>query len=129
MSLKGFDLEIFCKSAMETLFWCLNDTGITVALYRILFSLSFFLTKSCTENPQESFQKVVALNTATRLSTCSLLKIQNFDCLCSFQEEARRVALKQRAEQNVHTETLGWEEEEEGAFQTSREHCFHTFSL
>lgn len=32
------------------------------------------------------------------------------------QEEARRVALKQRAEQNVHTETLGWEEEEEDDF-------------
>uniref|UniRef100_A0AAQ5XYK4 BSD domain-containing protein n=1 Tax=Amphiprion ocellaris TaxID=80972 RepID=A0AAQ5XYK4_AMPOC len=30
------------------------------------------------------------------------------------QEEARRVALKQRAEQSPHTETLGWEEEEEG---------------
>uniref|UniRef100_A0A3B4Y2M2 BSD domain containing 1 n=1 Tax=Seriola lalandi dorsalis TaxID=1841481 RepID=A0A3B4Y2M2_SERLL len=30
------------------------------------------------------------------------------------QEEARRVALKQRAEQTTHTETLGWEEEEEG---------------
>lgn len=29
------------------------------------------------------------------------------------QEEARRVALKQRAEQSTHTETLGWEEEEE----------------
>ncbi|XP_077587746.1 BSD domain-containing protein 1 isoform X2 [Stigmatopora nigra] len=29
------------------------------------------------------------------------------------QEEARRVALKQRAEQTSHTETLGWEEEEE----------------
>lgn len=29
------------------------------------------------------------------------------------QEEARRVALKQRAEQTAHTETLGWEEEEE----------------
>uniref|UniRef100_A0A3Q3VQ29 BSD domain-containing protein n=1 Tax=Mola mola TaxID=94237 RepID=A0A3Q3VQ29_MOLML len=29
------------------------------------------------------------------------------------QEEARRVALKQRAEQSAHTETLGWEEEEE----------------
>ncbi|XP_034015217.1 BSD domain-containing protein 1 isoform X2 [Thalassophryne amazonica] len=32
------------------------------------------------------------------------------------QEEARRVALKQRAEQNAHTETLGWEEEEEDDF-------------
>uniref|UniRef100_A0A668AKB0 BSD domain containing 1 n=1 Tax=Myripristis murdjan TaxID=586833 RepID=A0A668AKB0_9TELE len=30
------------------------------------------------------------------------------------QEEARRVALKQRAEQSTHTETLGWEEEDEG---------------
>uniref|UniRef100_A0A3Q3QKR6 BSD domain-containing protein n=1 Tax=Monopterus albus TaxID=43700 RepID=A0A3Q3QKR6_MONAL len=30
------------------------------------------------------------------------------------QEEARRVALKQRAEQSTHTEILGWEEEEEG---------------
>uniref|UniRef100_A0A671WGV4 BSD domain containing 1 n=1 Tax=Sparus aurata TaxID=8175 RepID=A0A671WGV4_SPAAU len=29
------------------------------------------------------------------------------------QEEARRVALKQRAELTTHTETLGWEEEEE----------------
>ncbi|XP_057716295.1 BSD domain-containing protein 1 isoform X2 [Corythoichthys intestinalis] len=32
------------------------------------------------------------------------------------QEEARRVALKQRAEQTSHTETLGWEEEEEDDF-------------
>ncbi|KAM4541098.1 BSD domain-containing protein 1 [Fundulus diaphanus] len=32
------------------------------------------------------------------------------------QEEARRVALKQRAEQSAHTETLGWEEEEEDDF-------------
>ncbi|KAJ0062615.1 hypothetical protein NL108_004243, partial [Boleophthalmus pectinirostris] len=32
------------------------------------------------------------------------------------QEEARRVALKQRAEQSTHTETLGWEEEEEDDF-------------
>uniref|UniRef100_A0A1A7XPY1 BSD domain containing 1 n=1 Tax=Iconisemion striatum TaxID=60296 RepID=A0A1A7XPY1_9TELE len=32
------------------------------------------------------------------------------------QEEARRVALKQRAEQSAHTETLGWEEEEEDSF-------------
>ncbi|KAE8289694.1 BSD domain-containing protein 1 [Larimichthys crocea] len=32
------------------------------------------------------------------------------------QEEARRVALKQRAEQATHTETLGWEEEEEDDF-------------
>uniref|UniRef100_A0A3P8TNK2 BSD domain containing 1 n=1 Tax=Amphiprion percula TaxID=161767 RepID=A0A3P8TNK2_AMPPE len=32
------------------------------------------------------------------------------------QEEARRVALKQRAEQSPHTETLGWEEEEEDEF-------------
>uniref|UniRef100_A0A4W6DJ97 BSD domain containing 1 n=1 Tax=Lates calcarifer TaxID=8187 RepID=A0A4W6DJ97_LATCA len=32
------------------------------------------------------------------------------------QEEARRVALKQRAEQTAHTETLGWEEEEEDDF-------------
>lgn len=32
------------------------------------------------------------------------------------QEEARRVALKQRAEQIAHTETLGWEEEEEDDF-------------
>uniref|UniRef100_A0A8C2WK11 BSD domain containing 1 n=1 Tax=Cyclopterus lumpus TaxID=8103 RepID=A0A8C2WK11_CYCLU len=29
------------------------------------------------------------------------------------QDEARRLALKQRAEQTAHTETLGWEEEEE----------------
>ncbi|KAG7226298.1 hypothetical protein INR49_003049 [Caranx melampygus] len=32
------------------------------------------------------------------------------------QEEARRIALKQRAEQTTHTETLGWEEEEEDDF-------------
>nr|XP_020464428.1 BSD domain-containing protein 1 isoform X2 [Monopterus albus] len=32
------------------------------------------------------------------------------------QEEARRVALKQRAEQSTHTEILGWEEEEEDDF-------------
>ncbi|KAF7658469.1 hypothetical protein LDENG_00012550 [Lucifuga dentata] len=32
------------------------------------------------------------------------------------QEEARRLALKQRAEQSSHTETLGWEEEEEDDF-------------
>ncbi|XP_027856503.1 BSD domain-containing protein 1 [Xiphophorus couchianus] len=32
------------------------------------------------------------------------------------QEEARRVALKQRAEQSAHIETLGWEEEEEDDF-------------
>ncbi|XP_029349644.1 BSD domain-containing protein 1 [Echeneis naucrates] len=32
------------------------------------------------------------------------------------QEEARRVALKQRAEQTTHAETLGWEEEEEDDF-------------
>ncbi|XP_068437221.1 BSD domain-containing protein 1 [Clinocottus analis] len=32
------------------------------------------------------------------------------------QEEARRLALKQRAEQTAHTETLGWEEEEEDDF-------------
>ncbi|XP_039993899.1 BSD domain-containing protein 1 [Xiphias gladius] len=32
------------------------------------------------------------------------------------QEEARRVALKQRAEQATHTETLGWEEEDEDDF-------------
>ncbi|XP_029900656.1 BSD domain-containing protein 1 [Myripristis murdjan] len=32
------------------------------------------------------------------------------------QEEARRVALKQRAEQSTHTETLGWEEEDEDDF-------------
>ncbi|XP_037342745.2 BSD domain-containing protein 1 [Pungitius pungitius] len=42
------------------------------------------------------------------------------------QEEARRLALKQRAEQTTHTETLGWEEEEEeeddflGATSSSR---------
>uniref|UniRef100_A0A3B3ZZG2 BSD domain-containing protein n=1 Tax=Periophthalmus magnuspinnatus TaxID=409849 RepID=A0A3B3ZZG2_9GOBI len=35
-------------------------------------------------------------------------------CNCFLKEEARRVALKQRAEQSTHTETLGWEEEEEG---------------
>lgn len=27
------------------------------------------------------------------------------------------MALKQRAEQSAHTETLGWEEEEEGMFR------------
>ncbi|KAK0134454.1 BSD domain-containing protein 1 [Merluccius polli] len=32
------------------------------------------------------------------------------------QEEARRLALKQRAEQSTHSETLGWEEEEEDDF-------------
>ncbi|XP_061700552.1 BSD domain-containing protein 1 [Syngnathoides biaculeatus] len=32
------------------------------------------------------------------------------------QEEARRVALKQRAEQTAHVETLDWEEEEEDDF-------------
>ncbi|XP_074548119.1 BSD domain-containing protein 1 [Halichoeres trimaculatus] len=32
------------------------------------------------------------------------------------QEESRRLALKQRAEQTSHTETLGWEEEEEDDF-------------
>lgn len=32
------------------------------------------------------------------------------------QEEARRVALKQRAEQSTHSETLDWEEEEEDDF-------------
>uniref|UniRef100_A0A3P9N542 BSD domain containing 1 n=1 Tax=Poecilia reticulata TaxID=8081 RepID=A0A3P9N542_POERE len=32
------------------------------------------------------------------------------------QEEARRVVLKQRAEQSAHIETLGWEEEEEDDF-------------
>ncbi|XP_028293311.1 BSD domain-containing protein 1 [Gouania willdenowi] len=32
------------------------------------------------------------------------------------QEEARRVALKQRAEQSSHTESLGWEEDEEDDF-------------
>ncbi|XP_058470792.1 BSD domain-containing protein 1 isoform X2 [Solea solea] len=32
------------------------------------------------------------------------------------QEEARRLALKQRAEQPTYTETLGWEEEEEDDF-------------
>uniref|UniRef100_A0A669ESW8 BSD domain containing 1 n=1 Tax=Oreochromis niloticus TaxID=8128 RepID=A0A669ESW8_ORENI len=32
------------------------------------------------------------------------------------QEEARRLVLKQRAEQSAHTETLGWEEEEEDDF-------------
>ncbi|XP_056327332.1 BSD domain-containing protein 1 [Danio aesculapii] len=41
------------------------------------------------------------------------------------QEEARRVALKQRAEQTDHSESLGWEEEEEegeflGATSSSR---------
>ncbi|XP_055718971.1 BSD domain-containing protein 1-like [Salvelinus fontinalis] len=32
------------------------------------------------------------------------------------QEEARRLALKQRAEQTTHTEALGWEEEDEDDF-------------
>uniref|UniRef100_A0A8C9V900 BSD domain containing 1 n=1 Tax=Scleropages formosus TaxID=113540 RepID=A0A8C9V900_SCLFO len=32
------------------------------------------------------------------------------------QEEARRVALKQRAERTAHSEALGWEEEEEDEF-------------
>ncbi|XP_056151720.1 BSD domain-containing protein 1 [Lampris incognitus] len=32
------------------------------------------------------------------------------------QEEARRVALKQRAEQTAHVESLGWEEEDEDDF-------------
>ncbi|XP_034530968.1 BSD domain-containing protein 1 [Notolabrus celidotus] len=32
------------------------------------------------------------------------------------QEESRRLALKQRAEQTTHQETLGWEEEEEDDF-------------
>lgn len=118
MSLKGFDLEIFCKSAMETLLWCFNDTGITVALCRILFSIFRFdkklywkptgkLSKSCCPEHSDTTVNMFAVeNTELSLS-------------CSFQEEARRVALKQRAEQNVHTETLGWEEEEEGTCQTS----------
>ncbi|KAM4723478.1 BSD domain-containing protein 1 [Anableps anableps] len=44
------------------------------------------------------------------------------------QEEARRVALKQRAEQSAHTETLGWEEEEEDDFigATSPSHLILT---
>lgn len=45
------------------------------------------------------------------------------------QEEARRVALKQRAEQSTHTETLGWEEEEEDDFlcaTTSSPHPAYT---
>ncbi len=33
-------------------------------------------------------------------------------CVC-VQEEARRVALKQRAEKTDHSESLGWEEEDE----------------
>lgn len=33
-------------------------------------------------------------------------------CVC-LQEEARRVALKQRAERTAHSESLGWEEEDE----------------
>ncbi|XP_051946421.1 BSD domain-containing protein 1 [Xyrauchen texanus] len=48
------------------------------------------------------------------------------------QEEARRVALKQRAEQTAHSESLGWEEEdEEGEFlgvrSTSHLDCTPTF--
>lgn len=35
------------------------------------------------------------------------------------------MALKQRAEQNVHTEPLGWEEEEEGECRNSAEHLEH----
>ncbi|KAL3048950.1 hypothetical protein OYC64_008433 [Pagothenia borchgrevinki] len=44
------------------------------------------------------------------------------------QEEARRVALKQRAEQSTHTESLGWEEEEEDDFlgATSSSHLDFT---
>ncbi|KAM4541640.1 BSD domain-containing protein 1 [Odontesthes bonariensis] len=47
------------------------------------------------------------------------------------QEEARRVALKQRAEQSAHTETLGWEEEEEDDFlgSTSSSQLNFTSSL
>ncbi|KAM9340735.1 BSD domain-containing protein 1 [Symphorus nematophorus] len=47
------------------------------------------------------------------------------------QEEARRVALKQRAEQTTHTETLGWEEEEEDDFlgATSSSHLNFTTPL
>uniref|UniRef100_A0A4W5PR10 BSD domain containing 1 n=1 Tax=Hucho hucho TaxID=62062 RepID=A0A4W5PR10_9TELE len=35
-----------------------------------------------------------------------------------YQEEVRRVALKQRAEQTTHTEALGWEEEDEGVLDS-----------
>uniref|UniRef100_A0AAZ3QK26 BSD domain-containing protein n=1 Tax=Oncorhynchus tshawytscha TaxID=74940 RepID=A0AAZ3QK26_ONCTS len=38
-----------------------------------------------------------------------------------YQEEARRVALKQRAEQTTHTEALGWEEEDEDLSHVT--HC------
>lgn len=39
-------------------------------------------------------------------------------CVC-LQEEARRVALKQRAEQTDHSESLGWEEEDEEGLELS----------
>ncbi|KAM9777995.1 BSD domain-containing protein 1 [Neosynchiropus ocellatus] len=45
------------------------------------------------------------------------------------QDEARRVALKQRAEQTSHSETLGWEEEEEeGDFLGSVSSSQHSLS-
>ena len=42
------------------------------------------------------------------------------------QEEARRLALKQRAEQTTHSETLGWEEEEEGKATKMSDHPHNT---
>ncbi|TRY60587.1 hypothetical protein DNTS_026993 [Danionella cerebrum] len=45
------------------------------------------------------------------------------------QEEARRVALKQRAEQSAHSESLGWEEEdEEGDFLGATSSSFLDFT-
>ncbi|KAG8013553.1 BSD domain-containing protein 1 [Nibea albiflora] len=45
-----------------------------------------------------------------------LVNSPSIRALYTKMEEARRVALKQRAEQPTHTETLGWEEEEEDDF-------------
>lgn len=44
------------------------------------------------------------------------------------QDEARRVALKQRAEQSMHTEILGWEEEEEDDFLGTPSSSLLTFT-
>lgn len=44
------------------------------------------------------------------------------------QEEARRLALKQRAEQTAHTETLGWEEEEEDDFPSATSSSLLSFT-
>jgi len=43
----------------------------------------------------------------------------------NLKEEARRLALKQRAEQTTHSETLGWEEEEEGKQTMMSDHLQH----